>query len=94
MKRNLESRVEVLTPVERPELQAELRRILDIQFSDHRSAWEMQSDGRYVQRSPDPDDTLSSHALFILEAESSLREATRLRKRKIKRGPEQARSRN
>lgn len=52
MKRNLESRVEVVTPVKKPELRTELREILDIQLSNRRSVWEMRSDGSYVQRQP------------------------------------------
>ncbi len=94
MKRNLESRVEVLAPVERPELQAELRRILDIQLSDERSAWDMQPDGAYVQRTPAEPDTPSSQVLLIASAESGHKKATRLKKRKIKRGPKRNRGRN
>jgi polyphosphate kinase len=56
MTRNLESRVEVLAPVEPPELRAELRRIFDIQLADRRAAWEMRTDGSYEQRTPGPDD--------------------------------------
>jgi len=52
MKRNLESRVEVVTPVQKPELQATLREILNVQLNNQRSVWEMQSDGSYVQRRP------------------------------------------
>ncbi len=52
MKRNLESRVEVVTPVEKPELCARLREILEVQLSDRRSAWDMQPDGTYRQRQP------------------------------------------
>ena len=37
-------------PIEDPRLQAELRHILDTQLSDQRGAWDMQSDGSYVQR--------------------------------------------
>jgi polyphosphate kinase len=51
MRRNLESRVEVHAPVENPELRQELRLILDVQLADQRSAWDMQPDGSYVQRS-------------------------------------------
>ncbi len=53
MKRNLESRVEVVTPVEAPALRDTLREVLDIQLKDHRSAWEMQPDGSYVQYQPE-----------------------------------------
>ncbi len=40
MKRNLESRVEVVAPVEKPALRAELRYLLDTQLTDQRSAWD------------------------------------------------------
>ena len=49
MKRNLESRVEVVTPVQKPELQAVLRQILTVQLTNQRSVWEMQADGQYIQ---------------------------------------------
>jgi polyphosphate kinase len=52
MKRNLESRVEVVTPIEAPALKRDLRDILDEQLNDYRNAWEMDSDGRYMQRQP------------------------------------------
>jgi len=83
MKRNLESRVEVMFPVERPELQSTLRRILDIQLGDPRSAWEMQPDGSYVQRSGGAD-AKGSQQQMVDFAEARSREATRLRKRKPK----------
>lgn len=50
MQRNLDSRVEVLAPVEDPELRQELRLILDVQLSDQRTAWELLPDGQYRQR--------------------------------------------
>jgi len=52
MRRNLESRVEVVAPVDDPDLRQELRLILDVQLGDQRSAWDMQSDGTYLQRRP------------------------------------------
>jgi polyphosphate kinase len=52
MKRNLESRVEVVAPVEDPDLRQELRLSLDVQLSDQRSVWDMQPDGSYIQRQP------------------------------------------
>ena len=52
MKRNLEARVEVVVPIEDKLLQASLREILDVQISNRRSVWEMQSDGSYLQRKP------------------------------------------
>jgi polyphosphate kinase len=83
MTRNLESRVEVVTPVEDPALREELRAILDAQLNDRRSAWDMRPDGSYIQRQPvaGADGTGSQEAL-IAAAERRYREATRLRKRR------------
>jgi polyphosphate kinase len=85
MKRNLESRVEALTPVEDPRLQEELRRVLEVQLEDPRGAWDMQPDGSYVQRRPEKDrKARHSQRMLIDRAENRLKEATRLRKRKPK----------
>jgi polyphosphate kinase len=51
MTRNLESRVEVLAPVEDPQLRKELRTVLDCQLKANRCQWEMQSDGSYTRSS-------------------------------------------
>ena len=50
MTRNLESRVEVVAPVEDPQLRRELRVVFDAQLKPNRCQWEMQSDGSYVSR--------------------------------------------
>jgi polyphosphate kinase len=50
MTRNLESRVEVVAPVEDPLLRRELRVVLDAQLKPNRCQWEMQSDGSYFNR--------------------------------------------
>jgi polyphosphate kinase len=85
MKRNLESRVEVLCPVEDPRHQEELQAILDLQLDDRRSAWEMASDGAYAQRRPTKEKhQVGSQQLLIERAEKRLRSATRLRRRKPK----------
>lgn len=52
MRRNLDRRVEAVTPIEDPVLRAELHELLGIMLSDNRQAWELQSDGSYVQRCP------------------------------------------
>ena len=50
MKRNLESRVEVVIPVEATELQGQLRQLLDIQLQAQTGVWQMQSDGNYIKQ--------------------------------------------
>ena len=54
MSRNLDYRVEAITPVEEPRLQEELKVILDLQMGDNVKAWDMQADGTYVKRRPAP----------------------------------------
>jgi polyphosphate kinase len=55
MARNLSERVEVVTPIEAPAHRARLWEILQVMLHDRRQAWDMQADGRYVQRQPDSD---------------------------------------
>ena len=52
MPRNLDRRVEAITPVEEPELAAQLRAVLDVFLADNRHAWDLQPEGAYVQRHP------------------------------------------
>jgi len=85
MTRNLVSRVEVLTPVEPAPLQAELRTVLDILLNDQRSAWDMQPDGSYLQRSGEKDGE-GTHQKMIRWVEGRFTEANRLRRRSA-RGP-------
>ncbi|NNL66072.1 MAG: polyphosphate kinase 1, partial [Myxococcales bacterium] len=82
MNRNLESRIEVVAPVEDPALQKELQFFLDCQLADQRSAWEMQPDGSYVQRQPEEGRSRSCQEQLIERAEKRHRKATRLRRRK------------
>lgn len=83
MQRNLERRVEVLTPVEDPRLQHELRLFLDLQLNDQRGAWDMLADGSYVQRGVGGQARHPQQAM-IERTERRLREATRLKRRKVK----------
>ncbi len=68
MKRNLESRVETVVPVEDPECRAGLREMLEVQLADRRSAWDMQPDGSYVQRIPGPDDDPRGSQQILIDA--------------------------
>lgn len=52
MQRNLDRRVEAVTPVEEPSLMEELKEILDIMLTDNRQAWELDATGKYTQRHP------------------------------------------
>ncbi len=52
MTRNLDRRVEVITPIEDPDISKDLQEILGIMLADNRQAWDMQPDGSYKQRRP------------------------------------------
>ena len=64
MSRNLDRRVEALAPVETTELRERLERLLDLYLQDNRGAWDMQSDGSFVQRMADGEEVNSQHQLI------------------------------
>jgi polyphosphate kinase len=49
MERNLDRRVEVVTPVEDLGLQAKLARIIEVMMADDRRSWQLQPDGRWLR---------------------------------------------
>lgn len=55
MRRNLDQRVEVLMPVEDPNLSQELQAILGTLLADNRHNWDLQTSGDYIQRQPASD---------------------------------------
>ena len=66
MTRNLSRRVEAVTPIESPEIFSDLQEILGVMLADNRKAWELQSDGVYVQRKPKKDEEeRSTHDTFM-----------------------------
>ncbi|MDH3298630.1 MAG: RNA degradosome polyphosphate kinase, partial [Gemmatimonadota bacterium] len=88
MQRNLSSRVEILAPVEGPELRSELRLVLDTQLADERCGWEMRADGSYVRRGSMDTEAPGTHRQLIDLAEERYRDATRLKRRKPRGLPE------
>ena len=52
MPRNLDRRVEAAVPIRDPAHRIEIRRLLELMLDDNRQAWDMQPDGRYIQRHP------------------------------------------
>jgi len=66
MPRNLDARVEVITPVEEGSLVKELKQILEIVLADNRQAWDLKADGTYIQRVPnDGEPEMSSQKHFM-----------------------------
>jgi polyphosphate kinase len=54
MPRNLDRRIEAVTPVEDPLHRQTLLEILELMWQDNRQAWELLPDGIYRQHSPSP----------------------------------------
>jgi polyphosphate kinase len=53
MPRNLDSRVELVAPVEDPDLRAELLDVIERCFADNANAWELDADGSWTRRVPE-----------------------------------------
>jgi polyphosphate kinase len=64
MGRNLDRRVEAVTPIEDPQLHQRLERLIDSYLRDNCTAWDMQPDGRFLQRMPEDDSFAVQTALI------------------------------
>jgi len=84
MRRNLESRVEIIAPIEDPAHRKELNKIFEVQLLDQRSVWDMGSDGVYTQRRPtrSKNSKKGCQEALIAAAERRSASASRLRRRK------------
>lgn len=67
--RNLEERVELIVPVERPALQARLIDILELALSDNYLAWDLDAEGQYRRRCPELGEARRSlHQTLMVQA--------------------------
>ena len=82
MTRNLESRVEVVVPVDDPALRKDLRTVLDMQLAPNRNAWAMQPDGTYQRVTTDAAPSCQEQLIELTEKRR--KEAGKLRKRRPK----------
>jgi polyphosphate kinase len=85
MPRNLDSRVEVLVPVDDPSLRAEIDSLLQNSLSDTRSSFQLMSDGTWERRRPAEGETersaqaeLMTRALELARVADEDREAERI----------------
>lgn len=74
MPRNLERRVEILFPVERPELRDKLHHILDCQLKDNVKAQILDSNGDYKRVQADSDEKYCAQLGFSKEAVAATKE--------------------
>ena len=75
MPRNLDLRVECVTPVTDPDLTGRLQEILDVMLADNTQAWELLEEGAWQRRQP-------------AEGERRLATQRRLRELALRRGVE------
>ena len=90
MKRNLESRVEVVTRITPESLKKELRLVLNTLLDDNENAWEMQPDGTYIKRRPDSEKTRASQLQQIEFAQARLQ--TKKHKKLLRTGRQRKRN--
>jgi polyphosphate kinase len=65
MPRNLDLRVEVVTPVTDPDLTGRLQEILDVMLADNVQAWELAVDGTWQRRQPaDGEERVATHKVL------------------------------
>jgi polyphosphate kinase len=68
MTRNLDRRVEVVVPVEAPELRRQLKeQVLEVMLKDNCQAWELDGDGNYTRCIPSSPETRFSAQEYLLE---------------------------
>ncbi|MGH7814303.1 MAG: polyphosphate kinase 1 [Candidatus Binataceae bacterium] len=84
MKRNLESRVEAVAPVDDPALRKELRTVIDLQLKPNRCQWEMRPDGSYI-RTAAADAAPPCQDALIEFADKRKVEETRIKRRRSRR---------
>jgi polyphosphate kinase len=67
--RNLNERVELVTPIEEPELQQRLIDTLELALTDNRLAWDLASNGRYTLRyPPENESSINFHKALMKQA--------------------------
>ncbi|UFS69224.1 polyphosphate kinase 1 [Geomonas sp. RF6] len=87
MKRNLEARVEILSPVTAPELTREIALIFAAHDADQRSAWDMQPDGSYLQRTPQSEEHADGcQQMLIALAQKRVKAAQKQKKNRLAEG--------
>ncbi len=71
MPRNLDARIEVVTPVDDPALLAEITTVLDLALADTAGAWVLEADGTWRRRHPENGTPFSSQEALMMRAISN-----------------------
>lgn len=65
MPRNLDRRIEAVTPLLDPQHRHEILTILELMWGDNRQAWDLQPDGTYLQRDPGGEPERATHRMLV-----------------------------
>jgi polyphosphate kinase len=65
MYRNLLARVEAVVPIEKRDMRERLWEVIQVMLNDQRQAWDMQTDGSYIQRKPGDSSQLGTHQTLM-----------------------------
>lgn len=65
MPRNLDRRIEAVTPILDPQQRHEILAILELMWGDNRQAWDLQPDGTYLQREPGHEPERATHRMLV-----------------------------
>jgi polyphosphate kinase len=77
--RNLNDRVELITPIDEPSLKQRLMDILEGSLADNRLAWELDADGNYTLRYPkDDEEERNFHKILMKQAKRRSKRAMRI----------------
>ncbi|MFC7071875.1 polyphosphate kinase 1 [Halovenus rubra] len=69
MERNLDNRVEAVTPIHDTQIQRRLQHVLDLCLTDNDKSWELHPDGSYSRQTPDDDESIrNAQAIHMREA--------------------------
>ncbi len=64
MRRNLDRRIEAVTPIEDENLKKEIENILDIYLKDNMNSWAMKSNGEYIEKKSS-DEKICAHTKLM-----------------------------
>ncbi len=64
MPRNLERRIELMSPIENERLSHTLKEILDLQLADNELSWELKEDGTYIKKQKNHDKNINCHNIL------------------------------
>ena len=77
MPRNLDHRIEVVTPVGDPDLQAEIGTVLDTLLADRSQSWQLGADGNWTRLRPGGERSRPTHATLMRRARIRARRRSR-----------------